>query len=126
MTSALATLAQAGEAAATRRVAVLGAMRELGEHSERLHEALITPLLAAQPDAVFFGWRGNAPACRKGSRSCSQPAVALCAKPQMICATRLSAPCAMATSCCLRVRISVGIGALLDDLKRKEAVCHAL
>ena len=64
MVAALETLAQTGirkvgtEKIGTdtpsRRLAVLGEMRELGEESQKLHQALAKPLLATQPDAVFL------------------------------------------------------------------------
>jgi UDP-N-acetylmuramoyl-tripeptide--D-alanyl-D-alanine ligase len=51
-----ATLAQLGASRAKRRIAVLGAMKELGEHGPAYHAALIEPLLAAGVDhAVLVG-----------------------------------------------------------------------
>ena len=54
MSAAIATLAKTTTKTPSRRLAVLGEMRELGSHSQKLHEALAEPLLAAQPDAVFL------------------------------------------------------------------------
>ncbi|WP_076072586.1 UDP-N-acetylmuramoyl-tripeptide--D-alanyl-D-alanine ligase [Sphingomonas montana] len=45
--SMAATIAQLGEEAATRRIVVLGAMRELGDGSDDYHAALAAPLIAA-------------------------------------------------------------------------------
>lgn len=51
-----ATLAQLGQTPATRRVAVLGAMKELGDFSEPFHAQLAEPLIAADVDfAVLVG-----------------------------------------------------------------------
>jgi UDP-N-acetylmuramoyl-tripeptide--D-alanyl-D-alanine ligase len=46
--SMAATLAQLGATAAARRIAVLGAMKELGEHGPRFHAELAGPLAAAE------------------------------------------------------------------------------
>ena len=51
-----ATLAQLGTTPARRRIAVLGAMKELGSHAPGFHAALAGPLLAAGVDfAVLVG-----------------------------------------------------------------------
>lgn len=49
-----ATLAQLGQTRATRRIAVLGAMKELGDFGPRLHAALAEPLIAAKVDFVVL------------------------------------------------------------------------
>jgi UDP-N-acetylmuramoyl-tripeptide--D-alanyl-D-alanine ligase len=54
--SMAATLAQLGRETATRRIAVLGAMKELGDHSPGFHAALAEPMRAAGVDhAVLVG-----------------------------------------------------------------------
>jgi UDP-N-acetylmuramoyl-tripeptide--D-alanyl-D-alanine ligase len=51
-----ATLAQLGQTPAGRRIAVLGAMKELGAHGPAFHAALARPLAEAQVDfAVLVG-----------------------------------------------------------------------
>ncbi|MBW8784061.1 MAG: UDP-N-acetylmuramoyl-tripeptide--D-alanyl-D-alanine ligase [Novosphingobium sp.] len=51
-----ATLAQLGQTPARRRIAVLGAMKELGDFSDGLHAGLAEPLVAAGADyAVLVG-----------------------------------------------------------------------
>ncbi len=51
-----ATLAQLGQTPARRRIAVLGAMKELGDHGPAFHAALIEPLIAANVDrAILVG-----------------------------------------------------------------------
>jgi UDP-N-acetylmuramoyl-tripeptide--D-alanyl-D-alanine ligase len=51
-----ATLAQLGACPAKRRIAVLGAMKELGEHGPAYHAGLIEPLIASGADfAILVG-----------------------------------------------------------------------
>ncbi len=51
-----ATLAQLGQTPATRRIAVLGAMKELGDFAPSFHAQLAAPIAAAQVDfAVLVG-----------------------------------------------------------------------
>ena len=51
-----ATLAQLGSEGASRRIAVLGAMKELGEHGAQYHADLAEPLAAARVDhAILVG-----------------------------------------------------------------------
>ncbi len=55
-TSMRATLVQLGKESATRRIAVLGAMKELGSHAPAFHAGLAEPLRAAGVDfAVLVG-----------------------------------------------------------------------
>ncbi|MBS0480845.1 MAG: UDP-N-acetylmuramoyl-tripeptide--D-alanyl-D-alanine ligase [Proteobacteria bacterium] len=49
-----ATLAQLGAGPARRRIAVLGAMKELGEHGPAFHAALAEPIAAARIDHLFL------------------------------------------------------------------------
>jgi UDP-N-acetylmuramoyl-tripeptide--D-alanyl-D-alanine ligase len=58
--SMVATLAALGRQSATRRIAVLGEMRELGTESERLHAAIARPLLAANVDFALLVGPGMA------------------------------------------------------------------
>ena len=51
-----ATLAQLGQTVARRRIAVLGAMKELGDFGPRFHAALAGPIAEAQVDyAILVG-----------------------------------------------------------------------
>ena len=51
-----ATLAQLGQTPSSRRIAVLGSMKELGDFADRFHGALSEPLIAADVDyAIFVG-----------------------------------------------------------------------
>ncbi len=56
-----ATLEVLGNTAAARRIVVLGAMRELGEDSDRLHAALAGPVLAANVDYALLVGSGMEP-----------------------------------------------------------------
>ncbi|WP_088309515.1 UDP-N-acetylmuramoyl-tripeptide--D-alanyl-D-alanine ligase [Novosphingobium sp. B 225] len=49
-----ATLAQLGATSATRRIAVLGAMKELGDHGPAFHAALVEPIAAAGIDHLIL------------------------------------------------------------------------
>lgn len=49
-----ATLAQLGSTPARRRIAVLGSMRELGEHGPAYHAALAGPIAEARVDSLFL------------------------------------------------------------------------
>jgi len=49
-----ATLAQLGQTPASRRIAVLGAMKELGDFTQGFHAALAEPLAAAKVDFVVL------------------------------------------------------------------------
>jgi UDP-N-acetylmuramoyl-tripeptide--D-alanyl-D-alanine ligase len=54
--SMAATLKQLGKERASRRIAVLGGMRELGDRSRELHAGLVEPLAAGQVDyAILVG-----------------------------------------------------------------------
>jgi len=55
MKASLDLLARAEVTGSGRRIAVLGDMRELGVHSNKLHAALAEPLREAAPDLVFLG-----------------------------------------------------------------------
>ncbi len=60
-TSMAATLDVLGKTEATRRIAVLGAMRELGPTSDALHESLAAPILAAGVDYALLVGSGMEP-----------------------------------------------------------------
>ncbi|WP_293882820.1 UDP-N-acetylmuramoyl-tripeptide--D-alanyl-D-alanine ligase [Sphingomonas sp.] len=58
--SMVATLAVLGRETATRRIAVLGEMRELGSESERLHAAIAEPVVSANVDFALLVGPGMA------------------------------------------------------------------
>jgi len=59
--SMAATLKSLGAEEAQRRIAVLGPMRELGEHADDLHAALAEPVLAANVDRLILIGEDMAP-----------------------------------------------------------------
>ncbi|MFL9841401.1 UDP-N-acetylmuramoyl-tripeptide--D-alanyl-D-alanine ligase [Sphingomonas sp. ST-64] len=63
-TSMRATLEVLSAAPATRRVAVLGEMRELGDQSDAYHRGLADPIVAAGVEAVVLVGEGMAPLAR--------------------------------------------------------------
>lgn len=63
-TSMAATLKVLGATDADRRIAVLGAMRELGEKSDELHASLVEPILAAGVDYALLVGSGIEPLAR--------------------------------------------------------------
>ena len=68
-----ATLAQLGHTPATRRIAVLGAMKELGDFTPAFHAALAAPLAAAQIDfALLVGGEMEALATELGKGTQTQ------------------------------------------------------
>jgi UDP-N-acetylmuramoyl-tripeptide--D-alanyl-D-alanine ligase len=59
--SMAATIRELGQERATRRIALLGEMRELGEGAAAYHAALAGPLIAAGADPVILVGEGMAP-----------------------------------------------------------------
>ncbi|NIJ33845.1 UDP-N-acetylmuramoyl-tripeptide--D-alanyl-D-alanine ligase [Sphingomonas oligoaromativorans] len=59
--SMAATIRELGQEKATRRIALLGEMRELGDGSAGYHAALAQPLIEAQAQAVILVGEGMAP-----------------------------------------------------------------
>lgn len=59
--SVAATLVQLGREGSGRKIAVIGAMKELGTHSARLHAGLAEPIVAAGVDVVLLVGAETAP-----------------------------------------------------------------
>ena len=81
-----ATLTQLGQTPASRRIAVLGTMGELGEFSTRFHEQLLDPILDAHVDYAVLVGDAMEPLVRKMGTTPSgglgnAPAFAHCAGP---------------------------------------------
>ncbi|MBW8754209.1 MAG: UDP-N-acetylmuramoyl-tripeptide--D-alanyl-D-alanine ligase [Sphingomonadales bacterium] len=120
-----ATLAQLGKTGARRRIAVLGAMKELGEHAPGFHAALAAPLAEAQVDfAVLVGDEMHALADELGKSSTS-----VLGKPirfahcQSVAeATQALADFGVESGDAILVKgsNSVGLGALVKALAAKE------
>ncbi len=77
-TSMVATLAVLGKTPATRKIAVLGAMRELGSASDALHAALADPIAAAGVDFALLVGSGIEPLAKalEGRVKCAHCATA--------------------------------------------------
>jgi UDP-N-acetylmuramoyl-tripeptide--D-alanyl-D-alanine ligase len=77
-TSMAATLAVLGKTAATRKIAVLGAMRELGAANDALHAALAEPIEAAGVDFALLVGSGIEPLAKalEGRVKCAHCATA--------------------------------------------------
>jgi UDP-N-acetylmuramoyl-tripeptide--D-alanyl-D-alanine ligase len=121
-----ATLAQLGKTAAQRRIAVLGAMKELGPHAPAFHAALAEPLIEAQVDfAVLVGDEMNALADELGKSTAAalgKPIrFAHCRNPAE--ARRALADFGVESGDAILVKgsNSVGLGALVKALADKEA-----
>lgn len=71
-TSMRATLAQLGQTPSTRRIAVLGAMKELGDFGPGFHAQLAEPLLAADIDYVVLVGDEMRPLARELGKATSQ------------------------------------------------------
>jgi UDP-N-acetylmuramoyl-tripeptide--D-alanyl-D-alanine ligase len=69
--SMAATLAQLGREPATRRIAVLGAMKELGSESAAFHAAIADPLTAAGVDVAILVGEEMAPLAKALEDSCA-------------------------------------------------------
>ncbi|MBV1689129.1 UDP-N-acetylmuramoyl-tripeptide--D-alanyl-D-alanine ligase [Novosphingobium sp. G106] len=121
-----ATLAQLGKTAARRRIAVLGSMKELGEHGPAFHAALAQPLTDAHVDfAVLVGDEMKALADELGKSP-----VAELGKPVRFahCQNPAEARQALAEfgvesgdAILVKGSNSVGLGALVKALAAKEA-----
>jgi UDP-N-acetylmuramoyl-tripeptide--D-alanyl-D-alanine ligase len=121
-----ATLAQLGKTAARRRIAVLGAMKELGQHGPVFHAALAQPLTDANVDfAILVGDEMSALADELGK----SPATTL-GKPVRFahCQDPAEARQALADfgvesgdAILVKGSNSVGLGALVKALAAKEA-----
>ena len=120
-----ATLAQLGATSATRRIAVLGAMKELGDHGPAFHAELAGPLAAAGVDyAVLVGDEMSALADELGKSArpvlgkaipfahCRNPAEALTALAEL--------GLARGDAILVKGSNSVGLGKVVEALIAKE------
>jgi UDP-N-acetylmuramoyl-tripeptide--D-alanyl-D-alanine ligase len=121
-----ATLAQLGKTAARRRIAVLGAMKELGQHGPAFHTALAEPLADANVDfAILVGDEMSALADelgKSGTATLGKPVrFAHCRNPAE--ARQALADFGVESGDAILVKgsNSVGLGALVKALAAKEA-----
>ncbi len=124
-TSMRATLAQLGATPAKRRIAVLGAMKELGTYGPAFHAALADPIRAAGIDRlVLVGDEMRALAEELGKSEATalgkQPAIAHCDTAQQAQETLLVIGLESGDAILVKGSNSVGLGALVAALAGKE------
>lgn len=120
-----ATLTQLGKTPANRRIVVLGAMKELGDHGPAYHAALAEPLAAAQADyAILVGDEMQALADELGKGETSALGKAL---PFAHCADAGQALAALEAfgveggdAILVKGSNSVGLGALVSALEQNK------
>ncbi|MBX9643406.1 MAG: UDP-N-acetylmuramoyl-tripeptide--D-alanyl-D-alanine ligase [Novosphingobium sp.] len=120
-----ATLAQLAVTPATRRIAVLGAMKELGEHGPAFHAELSGAVLAANVDqAILVGdeMRVLAEELGKGALTAlGKPlSVAHCANATEALEALLGLGLASGDAVLVKGSNSVGLGALVSALAQKK------
>jgi UDP-N-acetylmuramoyl-tripeptide--D-alanyl-D-alanine ligase len=111
--SMAATLKVLAETPAARRVAVLGAMKELGAHGPALHAALAEPIARAAADFALLVGEEMAPlaeALEGGTRFAHVPAAADALKA-------LKGEVGAGDAVLIKASNSVGLGRLVADLK---------
>ncbi|WP_370179264.1 UDP-N-acetylmuramoyl-tripeptide--D-alanyl-D-alanine ligase [Alteriqipengyuania sp.] len=114
-----ATLAQLGQTPASRRIAVLGAMGELGEFSARFHEQLLDPIEAAHVDFAVLVGEAMEPLVRKMGTSHTNglgnaPGFAHCAGPAEAIAALEEFGLNAGDAILVKGSNSVGLGRLVD------------
>ncbi len=110
--SMAATLAVLGTEDATRRIAVLGAMRELGGDADRLHAELAAPVIAANVDFALLVGQGIEPLAEA-----LEGRVEWCHVPDAATATRtLAARLAPGDAVLVKGSNSVGLSALVAQI----------
>ena len=114
-----ATLTQLGQTPASRRIAVLGAMGELGEFSKRFHEQLLDPIQSGHVDYAVLVGEAMEPLVRKMGTSPSgglgnAPAFAHCAGPAEAIAALEEFGLNAGDAILVKGSNSVGLGRLVD------------
>lgn len=120
-----ATLAQLGQTRAARRIAVLGAMKELGDFAPGLHAALVEPIAAAGVDyAVLVGDEMQALADELGKSSAATLGKAIpfahCRTPAEAQATLAEFGVENGDAILVKGSNSVGLGSLVAALTGKQ------
>ncbi|MBB3861356.1 UDP-N-acetylmuramoyl-tripeptide--D-alanyl-D-alanine ligase [Novosphingobium hassiacum] len=119
------TLQQLGETSATRRVAILGAMRELGADEARYHADLAAPVIAAKVDRLILVGPEMAALARALGKS-TGPALAATIDVAHVQDTAEAAQCLAADgvrggdAILVKGSNSVGLGALVRSLTARE------
>jgi UDP-N-acetylmuramoyl-tripeptide--D-alanyl-D-alanine ligase len=116
-----ATLAQLGQTPAQRRIAVLGAMKELGEHGPAFHAGLIEPITRAQIDHVILVGDEMGPLAdelgkSRGSALGKTPSFAHCGTAEQALAALAEFSLKAGDAVLVKGSNSVGLGALVAAL----------
>ena len=123
--STLNEMAQLGATPATRRLAVLGAMKELGEHGPAYHAALAEPLAASRADfAILVGDEMQALADELGKGAASALGKALpfahCTDAQAALAALEAFGVEGGDAILVKGSNSVGLGTLVSALEQNK------
>ena len=119
-----ATLAALGEMRARRRIAVLGAMKELGDFAPALHAALAEPLAAAGVDFALLVGAEMAPLAAQLGKATSAPlgkpaAFAHCDNAAQARAVLAEHGIAGGDAILVKGSNAVGLGALVEALRAR-------
>ena len=117
--SMAATLKSLGAEAAVRRIAVLGPMRELGQHADDLHAALAEPVLDARVDHLILIGGDMAPLARAlGDKVRIDRAETVDEATEL-----LLAMLAPGDAVLVKASNSVGLARLVERVSESEATC---
>jgi UDP-N-acetylmuramoyl-tripeptide--D-alanyl-D-alanine ligase len=117
--SMAATLKSLGGEDATRRIAVLGPMRELGEHADDLHAGLAEPVLGAKVDRIILIGDDMAPLAKALA---GQVAIDRAATVEEA-GDRLLSLLAPGDAVLVKASNSVGLARLVERVAGSQATC---
>lgn len=120
-----ATLRQLGQTPATRRIAVLGSMKELGDFSDKFHAQLAEPIDEAQVDhAILVGEEMSALALELGKGAASSlgipPSFAHCDGPAEAIAALEDFGVTSGDAILIKGSNSVGLGRLVEHFASQD------
>jgi UDP-N-acetylmuramoyl-tripeptide--D-alanyl-D-alanine ligase len=117
--SMAATLKSLGAEEAARRIAVLGPMRELGEHAEQLHADLADPVIGAKVDRLILIGDDMAPLARAlGNRIAIDRAANVDEAADLLLAILAAGDAVL-----VKASNSVGLAKLVDRVAGEQATC---
>jgi len=117
--SMAATLKSLGAEEAARRIAVLGPMRELGDHADELHAGLAEPVLAAKVDRLILIGDDMAPLARALDGQVAIDRVATVGEASELLLAILRAGDVVL----VKASNSVGLARLVDKLTESTVTC---
>jgi UDP-N-acetylmuramoyl-tripeptide--D-alanyl-D-alanine ligase len=117
--SMAATLKSLGAEMASRRIAVLGPMRELGPHADELHAALAEPVVEAKVDRLILIGDDMAPLARALGSQVPIERVATVDEATKLLLAMLAAGDAVL----VKASNSVGLARLVERVSESEATC---